>query len=121
MAETTPTSRKRALRTRCLSPQKMRSAERVRCSQPESYSEMGSEKFSNPAKSGYNKGTIRSDIWYFVVSIDVRRHRLISVSYISHGPCHGRGRQFESRRPRHSFQSTCSKLGFSNVGTKNER
>ena len=35
--------------------------------------------------------------------------------------CHGRGREFESRRPRHSFQSTCSKLGFSNVGTKNER
>src|SRR5258708_20909697 len=40
-----------------------------------SYSEMGSEKFSNTAKSGYNKGTIRSDIWYLVVSKDVRRHR----------------------------------------------
>src|SRR5271167_1101260 len=33
IAETTPTSRKRALRTRCLSPQKMRSGEWVRCSQ----------------------------------------------------------------------------------------
>jgi len=33
IAETTPTPRKRALRTRCLSPQKMRSAEQVRCSQ----------------------------------------------------------------------------------------
>src|SRR5260370_39545573 len=46
-------------------------------------SEMGSEKFSNSAKSGYNKGTIRSDIWYLVVSKDVRRHRLISIDYIT--------------------------------------
>jgi len=66
----------------------------------------GCEKFSNPAKSGYNKGTIRSDIRYLVVSKDVRRHRLISISYISHGRCHGRGRGFESRRPRHSFQKS---------------
>jgi hypothetical protein len=51
--------------------------------QPESYSEMGSEKFSNSAKSGYNKGTIRSDIRYLVVSKDVRRHRLISIDYIT--------------------------------------
>jgi hypothetical protein len=48
---------------------------------------MGSEKFSNSTKSGYNKGTIRSDIRYLVVSIDARRHRLISISYVS---CHGR-------------------------------
>ncbi len=41
---------------------------------------MVSEKFSNSAKSGYNKGTIRSDIRYLVVSKDVRRHRLISVT-----------------------------------------
>jgi hypothetical protein len=47
-----------------------------------SYSEMGPEKFSNPAKSGYNKGTIRSDIRYRGVSKDVRRHRLISIDYI---------------------------------------
>ena len=66
---------------------------------------MGPEKFGNSAKSGYNKGTIRSDIRYLVVSKDVRRHRLISISYISHGRCHGRGREFESRRPRHIFQS----------------
>jgi hypothetical protein len=33
IAETIPTPRKRALRTRCLSPQKMRSAEQVLCSQ----------------------------------------------------------------------------------------
>jgi len=65
---------------------------------------MGSEKFGNSAKSGYNKGTIRSDIRYLVVSKDARRHRLISISYISHGPCHGRGREFESRRPRHLFK-----------------
>src|SRR5207249_4309008 len=55
----------------------------------------------NSAKSGYNKGTIRSDIRYHVVSKDVRRHRLISISYITTLPCHGRGREFESRRPRH--------------------
>ncbi len=28
-----------------------------------SYSEMESEEFSNSAKSGYNKGTTRGDIW----------------------------------------------------------
>jgi len=67
---------------------------------------MGSEKFSNAAKSGYNKGTIRSDIRYLVVSKDVRRHRLISIDYITTLRCHGRGREFESRRPRHSFQSS---------------
>src|SRR5258708_24610492 len=48
-----------------------------------SYSEMGSERFSNPAKSGYNKGTIRSDIRYLGVSKDVRRHRLISISSVT--------------------------------------
>src|SRR5258708_17833917 len=52
-------------------------------------------EFSKSAKSGYNKGTIRSDIWYLVVSKDVPRHRLISI-------CHGRGRECDSRRPRHS-------------------
>jgi hypothetical protein len=56
------------------------------------------------AESGYNKGTIRGDIRHLVVSRDIRRHRLISISYISQGRCHGRGREFESRRPRHSFQ-----------------
>ena len=58
------------------------------------------------AQSGYNKGTIRSDIRYLVVSKDVRRHRLISIDY-----CHGRGREFESRRPRHSFQRSCFNFG----------
>src|SRR5258708_115645 len=38
---------------------------------------------SVPRKSGYNKGTIRSDVWYLVVSTDVRRHRLISSDYIT--------------------------------------
>src|SRR5258708_14768124 len=75
-------------------------------------SEMGSEKFSNTAKSGYNKGTIRSDIWYLVVSKDVRRHRLISIDYITALLCHGRGREFESRRPRHSFQAVTRKAWF---------
>src|SRR6266436_2010675 len=83
-----------------------------------SYSEMGSEKFSNTAKSGYNKGTIRSDIWYLVVSKDVRRHRLISIDYITALPCHGRGREFESRRPRHflsehDWRSQCRSAAFS--------
>src|ERR1017187_1772336 len=31
--------------------------------------------------------------------------RVVSVSYEQNGCCHGRGREFESRRPRHSFQS----------------
>ena len=58
-------------------------------------------------ESGYNKGTIRSDVRYRKVSKDVRRHRLISSDYIKTLPCHGRGREFESRRPRHSSQKTC--------------
>jgi hypothetical protein len=40
-------------------------------------------------ESGYNKGTIRADIRYLVVSKDVRRHRLISSDYIKTLPCHG--------------------------------
>ena len=59
-------------------------------------------------KSGYNKGTIRSDVWYLVVSTDVRRHRLISSDYIKTLGCRGRGREFESRRPRHSFRPCLS-------------
>ena len=47
------------------------------------------------------KGTIRSVVRHPAVSIDVRRHRLISISYTLLLPCHGRGRGFESRRPRH--------------------
>jgi hypothetical protein len=40
-------------------------------------------------KSGDVKGTIRSDMRLRLVSNDVRRHRLISISYISLLPCHG--------------------------------
>ena len=40
------------------------------------------------AESGYNKGTIRSDIRYLVLSKDVRRHRLISSDYIKTLYCH---------------------------------
>ena len=36
---------------------------------------------------------ISNDLRYHFAPNDVRRHR-----------CHGRGRGFESRRPRHSFQ-----------------
>jgi hypothetical protein len=57
--------------------------------------------------SGDVKGTIPEAVRYHFVSNDVRRHRLISISYISLLPCHGRGREFESRRPRHSFQKSC--------------
>jgi vacuolar-type H+-ATPase subunit I/STV1 len=39
-------------------------------------------------KSGDVKGTIRSDAQYLMVSRDVRRHRLISISYISLLLCH---------------------------------
>jgi|SRR5580658_2749258 hypothetical protein len=39
----------------------------------------------------------------------VRRHRLISISYTTHGRCHSGGREFESRRPRHSLSSTYRK------------
>src|SRR5207245_4237331 len=70
------------------------------------------------ARSRYNKGTIRNDLRYLVVSKDVRRHRLISISYITTLPCHGRGREFESRRPRHflsehDWRSRCRSAAFS--------
>jgi hypothetical protein len=48
----------------------------------------GRQTESYSAKSGYNKGTIRSDIRYLAVSKDVRRHRLISSDYITTLPCH---------------------------------
>jgi hypothetical protein len=55
-------------------------------------------------KSGDVKGAIRGDVRHLPTPIDVRRHRLISISYISLLPCQGRGRGFESRRRRHSFE-----------------
>jgi len=55
-------------------------------------------------QNGYNKGTIRTATRHPLTPNNVRRHRLISISYISLLPCHGRGRGFESRRPRHSFE-----------------
>jgi hypothetical protein len=64
-----------------------------------------SEQFSpdDDDESGDVKGTIRGVVRCPKVSNNVRRHRLISISYTSLIPCHGRGRGFESRRPRHSF------------------
>ena len=32
--------------------------------------------------------------------------------------CHGRGREFESRRPRHSFQKSCTNFAATNEGAK---
>ncbi len=39
--------------------------------------------------SGYVKGTITNVVRYHFVPTDVRRHRLISISYMSLLPCHG--------------------------------
>ena len=63
-------------------------------------------------KPGDVKGTIRRDMRLPFVSNDVRRHRLISISYISLLPCHGRGRGFESRRPRQFFQALARNWQF---------
>ena len=53
-------------------------------------------------KSGDVKGTIRSAVPLLLVSNDIRRHRLISISYISLLPCHGtvrwNGREREDTR-----------------------
>jgi len=48
------------------------------------YSEMRSEKFGNPARSGYNKGTIRSDIWYLAVTAEVASSSLVVPAIHSH-------------------------------------
>lgn len=49
---------------------------------------------SERPKCGDVKGTIRSVVRYLPVSISVRRHRLISISYISLLPCHGTARRY---------------------------
>ena len=56
-------------------------------------------------KSRDVKGTIRSDMRLRFVSNDVRRHRLISISYISLLPCHGIIRNFweSTGRERHKL------------------
>jgi len=48
--------------------------------------------------SGDVKGTIRSDVRCLPVSTDVRRHRLISISYISLLPCHRTARGYGRER-----------------------
>jgi len=53
--------------------------------------------------SGDAKGAIRSDVRLRFVSNDVRRRRLISVSYIASLPSQAGGRGFESRRSRQLF------------------
>jgi hypothetical protein len=59
--------------------------------------------------SGDVKGTITDALRYHSAPNDIRRHRLISISYVSLLPCHGRGRGFESRRPRHPFPNKTSR------------
>jgi len=44
----------------------------------------------SPLNSGDVKGTITDAVRYLFVPNDVRRHRLISISYMSLLPCHGR-------------------------------
>src|ERR1019366_4159351 len=60
---------------------------------------------STHKKSGDNKGTVspaKSHLNYFYLASNcVRQHHSISVSYSKLLSCHGRGRGFESRRPRH--------------------
>ena len=48
---------------------------------------------------------IRGYIRHLMVSRDVRQHRLISLDYIKAQRCHGRGRGFESRRPRQIYKA----------------
>src|SRR5207249_366826 len=66
---------------------------------PAAFERLRSEKI-RLIQSGYNKGTIRSDIRSLVVSMSARRHRLISIDYITTLRCHGRGCGFEPRRSR---------------------
>jgi hypothetical protein len=47
-------------------------------------------------------------------------YRLVSISYGTILDCHGRGREFESRRPRHSFQAVAESLAFRR-GNKKEQ
>jgi hypothetical protein len=42
--------------------------------------------------------------------------RLISISYISQRRSHGRGREFESRRPRHFFSNTYRRGSIPSAG-----
>ncbi len=48
--------------------------------------------------SGDDKGTIRSAVRLPRISNDVRRHRLISISYVSLLPCHGTAKRSGKER-----------------------
>ena len=51
-----------------------------------------------PKQSGDVKGTIRSDVRLPMLSNDIRRHRLISISYISLLLCHGTAKRCGGER-----------------------
>src|SRR6267154_1282882 len=64
------------------------------------------------ARSGYNKGTIRGDLRYLVVSKDVRRHRLISIDYITTLPVTAEVASSSLVVPAISFQAVTRKEWF---------
>ncbi len=73
-----------------------------------------SEQNKGKGLEGKGHGSVKGPI---TVSVGpIRRsgshpRRLVSTSYALRISCHGRGRGFEPRRPRHSFQSTYGTFG----------
>ena len=62
-------------------------------------------------KSGNNAGTLRVPFPFlpcFCVPSDTRKFLKFQIKVL----CHGRGREFESRRPRHSFQTLAKNWQF---------
>jgi len=49
---------------------------------------------------------------------DYRTSNLLILRLPAVESCHGRGREFESRRPRHTFQKSCTNFNETNKGAK---